>query len=58
LSLNFSEEMNYELFSSLGKPLINGTIKTSDQEIDLSNLSPNMYYLKLGDQVFKILKSN
>ncbi|MFT4537347.1 MAG: polyhydroxybutyrate depolymerase, partial [Saprospiraceae bacterium] len=58
LSLNFSEEMNYELFSSLGKPLINGTIKTSDQEIDLSNLSPNIYYLKLGNQVFKILKSN
>jgi polyhydroxybutyrate depolymerase len=58
LSLNFSEELNYELFSSLGKLLIIGTIKTNNQEIDLSNLSPNMYYLKLGNQVFKILKSN
>ena len=58
LSLNFSEELNYELFSSLGKLLIIGTIKTNSQEIDLSNLPPNIYYLKLGNQVFKILKSN
>ena len=58
LSLNFSEELNYELFSPLGKKLIIGTIKTSNQEIDLSNLPPNIYYLKLGHQVFKILKSN
>jgi polyhydroxybutyrate depolymerase len=58
LSLNFSKELNYELFSSLGKLLIIGTIKTNNQEIDLSNLSPNIYYLKLGNQVFKILKSN
>ena len=58
LSLNFSEELNYELFSSLGKLLIIGTIKTNNQEIDLSNLSPNIYYFKLGNQVFKILKSN
>jgi len=58
LSLKFSEELNYELFSSLGKRLIIGTIKTDNQEIDLSNLSPNIYYLKLGNQVFKILKSN
>ena len=58
LSLHFSKELNYELFSSLGKLLIIGTIKTNNQEIDLSNLSPNIYYLKLGSQVFKILKSN
>ena len=58
LSLNFSEELNYELLSPLGKKLIIGTIKTSNQEIDLSNLPPNIYYLKLGNKVFKILKSN
>ena len=58
LSLNFSRELNYELFSSLGKLLIIGTIKTNNQEIDLSNLPPNIYYLKLDNQVFKILKSN
>ena len=58
LSLNFSEKLNYELFSLLGQQLIIGTIKSSNQEIDLSNLPPNIYYLKLDNQIFKILKSN
>ena len=58
LSLNFSEEVNYELFSPLGQQLIIGTIKSSNQEIDVSNLPPNIYYLKLANQVFKILKTN
>ena len=58
LSLSFSEEVNYELFSPLGQQLIIGTIKSSNQEIDISNLSPNIYYLKLANQVFKILKTN
>jgi polyhydroxybutyrate depolymerase len=56
LSLSFSEELNYELFSSNGKQLMNGTIKSSYQEINLSHLNPNIYFLKLGNQVFKILK--
>ena len=58
LSLSFSKEVNYELFSLLGKQLIVGTIKSNNQEIDLSNLPPNIYYLKLANQVFKILKTN
>ena len=58
LSLNFSEKLNYELFSPLGKKLIFGTIKLSNQKIDLSNLPPSIYFLKLDNQVFKILKSN
>jgi polyhydroxybutyrate depolymerase len=56
LSLSFSEELNYELFSSIGKQLMNGTIKSSYQEINLSHLKPNIYFLKIGNQVFKILK--
>ena len=56
LSLSFSEELNYELFSFLGKQLMNGTIKSSYQEINLSHLKPNIYFLKIGNQVFKILK--
>ena len=58
LSLNFSDDLNYELFTATGNKLIFGTIKSSNQEIDLSNLPPNVYFLKLGNQVYKILKSN
>ena len=58
LSLNFYDDLNYELFTATGNKLIFGTIKSSNQEIDLSNLPPNVYFLKLGNQVYKILKSN
>jgi hypothetical protein len=46
------------LFNATGNKLIFGTIKSSNQEIDLSNLPPNVYFLKLGNQVYKILKFN
>ena len=58
LSLSFSEELNYEVFSLIGKQLINGTITSSNREIDLSSLPSNVYFLKVENQVFKILKSN
>ena len=57
LSLNYSKDVNYELFSPLGKQLMTGTITSSNEEIDLSNLPSNIYFLKVGNQVFKILKS-
>ena len=57
LSLNFSKEVDYKLFSPLGKQLMTGTITSSNQEIDISHLPSNIYFLKVGDQVFKILKS-
>ena len=57
LSLNYAKEVDYELFSPLGKQLMNGTFTSSNEEIDLSNLPSNIYFLKVGNQVFKILKS-
>ena len=57
LSLNYSKDVNYELFSPLGQQLMTGTITSSNEQIDLSNLPSNIYFLKVGNQVFKILKS-
>ena len=34
-----------------------GTITSSNEQIDLSNLPSNIYFLKVANQVFKILKS-
>ena len=56
LSLNYAKEVDYELFSPLGKQLMNGTFTSSNEEIDLSNLPSNIYFLKVDNQVFKILK--
>ena len=58
LSLNFSKEVDYKLFSPLGKQLMTGTITSSNAEIDISHLPSNIYFLKLGNQFHKVLKSN
>ena len=58
LSLNYAKEVDYELFSPLGKQLMNGTFTSSNEEIDLSNLPSNIYFLKVGNQFHKVLKSN
>ena len=58
LSLNYSKEVHYKLFSPLGKQLMTGTITSGNEEIDISHLPSNIYFLKLGNQVHKVLKSN
>ena len=56
LSLNFSKEVDYKLFSPLGKQLMTGTITSSNQEIDISHLPSNIYFLRVGSKIFKVLK--
>ena len=58
LSLKYAKEVHYKLFSPLGKQLMTGTITSSNEEIDISLLPSNIYFLKLGNQVHKVLKSN
>ena len=58
LSLNYAKEVHYKLFSPLGKQLMTGTITSSNQEIDISHLPSNIYFLKVGNQFNKVLKSN
>ena len=58
LSLNYAKEVHYKLFSPLGKQLMTGTITSSNEGIDISHLPSNIYFLKLGNQVHKVLKSN
>jgi len=56
LSLNFSKEVDYKLFSPLGKQLMTGTITSSNEEIDISYLPSNIYFLRVGSKIFKVLK--
>lgn len=58
LSLNYAKEVHYKLFSPLGKQLMTGTITSGNEEIDISHLPSNIYFLKLGNQFHKVLKTN
>jgi len=52
LSLNYSKEVHYKLFSPLGKQLMTGTITSGNEEIDISHLPSNIYFLKVGNQFY------
>ena len=58
LSLKYAKEVHYKLFSPLGKQLITGTITSGNEEIDISHLPSNIYFLKVGNQFHKVLKTN
>ena len=58
LSLNYAKEIHYKLFSPLGKQLMTGTITSGNEEIDISHLPSNVYFLKVSNQFHKVLKTN
>ena len=47
---------NYSIYNSLGKLIINGTLNSSNCNIDISKLESDIYILKIGEYSFKIIK--
>lgn len=56
LKADFSDQFKYEIYSIMGECVLKGILSGNNPEIDLSNMSPNLYFLRLGDETFKILK--
>lgn len=56
LEHNFTKALVYELISPFGERVMTGLVNSNNQTIDLSHLAPNVYFLKVGDRVFKVLK--
>ncbi len=54
---NFATPLNYEVSSILGKRLVTGFLNSNSEQIDLSHLPTNIYFLRVGSQSFKILKT-
>ena len=50
--------IQYSLFSVDGKLILDGQLNEMNAQIDLSGLSPNVYYLKLGNKSLKVFKKN
>ena len=47
---------NYQIFSSVGKLVLNGMINRTSISIDISDLDPQLYILKIGKFSYKVLK--
>lgn len=53
---NLERDLSFSLFDSRGRKVLKGETKESFQTIDLSEFNPGLYYLKVADQVVKIVK--
>jgi len=53
---NFSRPLDYKLFSILGESIASGRLDINSRQIDLSDLPPNIYFLKVGSSTYKVLK--
>ena len=50
--------MQYSLFGIDGKLIFEGQLNEINPQINLSGLSSNVYYLKLGNRSLKVFKKN
>ena len=53
---DFFKSINFEIVSILGKTVMAGEINADQKTIDLSPLANNLYFLKIGNASYKILK--
>jgi dienelactone hydrolase len=54
VELGTFEPVTYELFSILGESVGRGIINAPTQIIDITALAPNLYFLKIGQQIIKV----
>ena len=47
---------NFQIFSSIGKLVMNGPINKTNISLDISNLKPQLYILKIDGISYKIIK--
>ena len=52
----FKTNLNYSVYSSIGKLVINGKLDNLNNIIDLYNLEPQLYILKIDGKSYKIIK--
>ncbi|WP_310555776.1 T9SS type A sorting domain-containing protein [Flavobacterium sp.] len=56
-NINFIENSSYSIISVTGQVVLNGELTEASQRIDISTLSPNIYFLNIGNNTFKIVKT-
>jgi hypothetical protein len=56
ISNQFSENTDYKIITPLGQIVLRGKINSDNNQIDISSLPSNIYFLKSGKRRFKIMK--
>ena len=58
IELESSSSKEFKIYSILGEMVLKGTVNSDINTIDLSNLPPNIYFLKIENQSIKLIKQN
>jgi len=58
INTDLSNSLEYEIYSVLGSFISSGKIEANNNTINLSNLPPNVYLLKINNNTFKIIRNN
>jgi len=57
-NINFSGNTSYNITNVSGQLLMSGDITSNRHKIDISNLASSVYFLNIGDNTFKVVKTN
>ena len=55
---NTAKKANFELISALGETVFSGILQTTNETLDLSQFPTGLYFLKLENQLHKVLMVN
>lgn len=58
VTLTVKQDVQYDLYSSLGERLFGGTLTASNNTIDVSQLPSSIYYVRIDNETFRVIKTN
>jgi len=57
IEIDSQKDIEFRIYSTIGKMVHNGSLNSDINTIDLSSLPPNIYVLTIGDQSIKLIKT-
>lgn len=57
VTVNISNAAHFEVYSALGQRLLSGELTQNEKQIDFSNLSKGIYYVRVGNETLKIVRN-
>jgi len=58
IELDWTDQANYQIYSTIGELKLNGVIHSTDKTIDLTKLQSGIYILKVGTSIARLIKTS
>ena len=58
VTITVKQDVQFNLYSSLGERLFGGTLTRSKNTIDVSQLPSSIYYVRVGNETLRVIKTN